>query len=136
MKKIIILAVTVLVLAAIGIVSTMFVSNYIAASGPAGGETAYIMFNSKLYSTTSSCAEVAFKNIEQTQGFVKSPKVITSAIKTDKTPTKDLTTNFRLFVKKELYTSDNKPDEIYIRTVVNNEIRYYLFTLAGDTQGV
>lgn len=130
MKKIIIFSISALLVVAIGFAVNYFVSDYIAASGPGEDITPLIMVNDQLFETNSSCAQSAFDNIVGAQGFTLSELKIAKAIKSDKTPTENLSTNFKLFAKQEMYLSENRPDEIYIKTVVDNEVRYYLFTPA------
>ena len=136
MKKIIILVSSILLATVIYFVANSFVTDYITASGPNENDRPLIMVDSKLYESKSSCSESAFSFIKESEGFALSEVKIIKAVKSEITPVEDLTTNYSIFKEQEIYLSTNKPESIYIKTTVNNEIRYYLFTPASGATNV
>lgn len=129
MKKIIIFSLSTLIVIALGFLGYTFVTDYIQASGPSETDTPLVMVDSKLYTTTTSCPESAFTYIAEKQGFTLGEEKITKTIKSNEVPTKNLSTNFAIFKKADIYKSTNMPDQLYIKTTVNSEVRYYLFTI-------
>lgn len=132
MKNIIILSASALLAVTICIAAVFGVTNYIQASGPSDSDRPYIMYNDNLYETKSSCAQNAFDNIAADEGFVLSELTITDNVKSNEVPTKNLFTNYKIFKGQEIYSSSNKPNELYIKAIVNNEVRYYLFTVTDS----
>lgn len=134
-KKGIIFAISVLLLAAIGFGINIFVTDYIAASGPTDDAKPLVMINDSLYQSESSCAQNAFDAIVNSKGFALSETKINKTIKSDQTPTVNQSTNFKLFQDKEIYLSQTAPNEMYIKTEVNGETRFFLFTPANSATG-
>lgn len=136
MKKIIILVSSVLLAVVIYFVANSFVTDYISASGPNENDKPLIMVDSKLFESKSSCSESAFSFIKESEGFALSPVVIEKSVKSEITPVENLTTNYSIFKDQEIYLSQNKPESIYIKTTVNKEVRFYLFTPASSATNV
>lgn len=128
MKKAIIIVISIVLLAALAFFGLKYVNEYIETSGPVDDVPPMIMINEMLCETLSSSDATAFEFIKQSQGFVLSPDKISEAIPFDQTPTKNLTSNFDILVGNDLYISPKQPNEVYIKTVVNTEVRYYRFT--------
>lgn len=132
MKKAIIISACVIVLGVLGFFGYKFVNNAIETSGPVDSIPPTIMVNDIVMKTNSSSSEEAFQFIKDSQRFALSNDKITKAISHDKLPTENLTSNFEIVVGKEMYVSPDKPNEVYIKTEVNKQIRYYRFE--GNSQ--
>lgn len=128
MKKAIIIIVSIILLAVLAFFGLKYVNQYIETSGPVADVPPMIMINDMLCETLSSSDATAFEFTKQSQGFILSGDKITKAIPFDQTPSENLTSNFDILVGNDLYISEKQPNEVYIKTVVNTEVRYYRFT--------
>lgn len=88
-----------------------------------------IIINEKKYIANRSTPEESFLFIKEKEAFEKTDFLIKKSINHDKSPTENLTTNFESVVEQEIYMSATNTTDVYIKISVDEDIRYYRFSL-------